>query len=84
MTHKELKKLADTCRKSGISFFKNSEIEFTLSDVRPPVARKPRGKKASQPQVFENEETQQEENISENELLFWSSGGSPENIQENQ
>ena len=32
MTPKELKKLADACRKAGIRTFKNNEVEFTLSD----------------------------------------------------
>jgi hypothetical protein len=32
MSPKELKKLAKACREAGIRTFKNSEVEFTLSD----------------------------------------------------
>lgn len=32
---KELKKLADACRKAGIKHYKSGDIEFTLADEAP-------------------------------------------------
>lgn len=35
---KELKKLADACRKAGIKSYKSGDVEFTLTDEPPPVS----------------------------------------------
>lgn len=64
---KELKKLADTCRKAGIKHFKSTEFEFTLTDDMPV---KP-GKRPSTP--IDNKPFQSD-SLTEEELLFWSVG----------
>lgn len=77
MTHKELKKLADTCRKAGISSFKNDEVEFTLITAFPQAPSRNRSKK--QPLVVDETQIQTEDNMSEQDILFWSSGVTQEN-----
>lgn len=67
-TPKELKKLADACRKAGIAHFKCEGLEFTLDDT-PAAARKRAPKEARNPTP--NDDVQ-EQTLSEEELLFWS------------
>lgn len=82
MSPKEIKKLADACRKAGIKSFKNSEVEFTLSDTIPfaqPNTRRVRKATVSdvleQPDVVINDET----TLSDEDILFWSSPQTEEN-----
>jgi hypothetical protein len=85
MTAKEIKKLADACRKAGIKSFKNSEVEFTLSDLAPTVTRRRRtvispaqeniSATLSQPEVIADDTA----GLSEEEILFWSSSITEEN-----
>lgn len=80
MSPKELKKLADACRKAGISSFKNADVEFTLSDYVPSTPKRIRTKKGfEQPSVVEQDEIEVEGGLSESELLFWSSDVNQEN-----
>lgn len=72
-TPKELKKLADTCRKAGIRTFKCGDIEFTLDDA-PPAQKRP--KKAAESASESN--TIESDGLTDEELLFWSVGASSE------
>lgn len=79
---KSLKRLADTCRKAGILHFKNEQFEFTLTEEAPVSAYK-QAKSAQQgspstPSNFESD------SLSEEELLFWSSGTPAEPFSEGQ
>lgn len=67
---KELKKLADACRKAGIKSFKGYGIEFTLSDAVPA----PRAyRKAAPKKPVQASDKIETDEPSEEELLFWSS-----------
>lgn len=82
MSPKEIKKLADACRRAGIKSFKNSEVEFTLSDVLPIVpTRIRREQKATVSDVLQQPDAviNNENELSEDDLLFWSSPQSEEN-----
>lgn len=68
---KQLKKLVKTCRALGIYSFKCADFEFTL-DVNQPAKvdkKAPKQPLPSLPQDFDSDMP------SEEELLFWSSGG---------
>ncbi len=65
---KALKKLADACRKAGITSFKGNGFEFTLGDK--PGAAKPK----AAPEASGNDSFSSD-SISEEALLFWSVGG---------
>lgn len=67
---KEIKKLADACRKAGITHFKCGDYEFTLGDKPEPETKKAREMIADP-----SSNTIQTDSISEEALLFWSSGG---------
>ena len=69
MTPKELKKLADACRKAGILTYKDANIEFTLSPEAPVSNyKKQKGIPAYQESPILTD------SLSEESLLFWSSG----------
>lgn len=67
---KQLKQLADTCRKSGIKTFKGFGMEFTLTDEAPVSTYK---RKAADVADTSNELA--DESLSPEALLFWSTGG---------
>lgn len=71
MDYKELKKLADTCRKAGIKYFKNAEMEFTLSDEGPISNYK---RKQAKPAAEESvvADTLKDTQLTEDQLLFYS------------
>lgn len=69
-TTKELKKLADTCRKAGIKSFKNADFEFTLSDQGPISNYKKRTKAISEPKSQDNSIVT--DSLTEEQLLMWS------------
>ncbi len=76
MSPKELKKLAAACRAAGILTFKNSEVEFTLSD-EPPVKitkGKPMPVDASAVEEFVSDSF---DSLTEEEKLFYSSPVEP-------
>lgn len=74
---KSLKKLAAACRKAGIKFFKNAEFEFTLTEDAPVIAYRRANNKA--PISESSPISIQSDSLSEEELLFWSSGIAQEN-----
>ncbi len=65
---KDLKKLADACRKAGIKTFKSSEFEFTLSDDAPVSNYK----KAKSPSPSSPDQPFQSDSLSPEQLLNWS------------
>lgn len=69
---KEIKKLADLCRKSGIASFKCPEFEFTLTLDAPESTYKKKKQKAAESIPDTPIET---DLLSEEALLFWSSSG---------
>lgn len=70
---KEIKKLADACRKAGIISFKGCGIEFTLSDEAP---RSPAQRRAQATPVQFVEQTDVEtDDLTPDQLLFYSVGG---------
>ena len=73
MTPKELKKLADACRKAGIKHYKDSQIEFTLSDEAPTSNYK---KKQETQKDISNNYLVETDSLTEDQLLFWSVGES--------
>lgn len=67
---KTIKRLADMCRKAGITHFKNDKFEFTLGDAPPERA----AKKANEaPQPAPNVPFQSD-TLTDDELLYWSVG----------
>lgn len=67
---KLLKKLADACRKAGISSFKGHGIEFTLGD-----APQPKVAKSTPKTNHDDGKDPVSDDPSPEELLFWSAGG---------
>jgi hypothetical protein len=68
-TIKELKALADACRKAGIKSFKGMGMEFTLADEAPEPRRRskrPQAEFEAQSEAFVSEMP------SDEALLFWS------------
>lgn len=72
---KFLKKLVDTCRKTGIKTFKGYGIEFTLSEATPVSTYKKNKKSQTNSDTSSNNILT--EGLSEEELLFWSTGTAP-------
>lgn len=72
---KELIKLAKACRKAGISHFKGFGFEFTLTNELP--STKLTKAAISNPNASNSEPDQviTPDTPTEEELLFWSSGG---------
>lgn len=85
MELKELQKLIQLCRKSGVTSIKIEGVELTLSEEAPAPA-KPRGKsaaKASASEKLTQEDRQAlEGQLSPEELMFWSTNYVPEETQE--
>lgn len=85
---KDLKKLADTCRKAGISTFKGFGVEFTLGAVPHKARRESKAHlstfeqevlKSQQTPVKAVSEPIKTDTLTEMDLLFWSAGnGQPE------
>jgi hypothetical protein len=72
MDYDTLKKLADICRKAGIKHFKNSELEFTLTDEAPVSKYKRKQAELSSGPVIDN--TFESESLTDEALLLWSTG----------
>lgn len=70
---KEIKKLADACRKAGISHFKCGDFEFTLTVDAPESNYKKKNK--NQPNSSESPNSSIEtETLTDEQLLYWSAG----------
>ena len=69
-TAKELKKLAKACREAGIHYFKGEGFEFTLTGIAPEkvTAKSKNTTPAEQGEI-------ESDILSQEDLLFWSSGG---------
>lgn len=82
---KTLKKLADSCRKAGIKHFKSGDIEFTLTDD-PPVSAYMRSRpiKAPASSVDVIDVNYQSNELTEEQLLFWSTGNAEQSEDNNQ
>jgi len=73
---KALKRLIDTCRKAGVQEFKGFGVEFKLSDEAlnsTPVQRTKAEQKATQVLTTEELKAITAEQLSDDELLFYSS-----------
>lgn len=73
---KELKKLAEACRKAGICSFKGYGVEFTLSEQIPAKRSRNRGMRPAASAQPSQEDTSPfaSDTLSEEELLFFSVG----------
>lgn len=71
MKPSEIKKLAKVCREAGIKHFKNADFEFTLTDDMPAYVRSIKPGKMTQKEL---DAPIQSDDISEEAMLFWSSG----------
>lgn len=69
MSPKELKKLADACRKAGIRHYKHGDIEFTLTEDAP---RKASSKKQSPPEATPDSDFETD-SLTQEQILMWSS-----------
>lgn len=81
--YKALKKLADTCRKAGITHFKSAEFEFTLTDSLPEPARKST-KKATASESPISEGLFETDSLTEEQLLFYSVNDAAESTESKQ
>lgn len=75
MDLKDLQKLIQLCRKSGVLSIKMEGVELTLSEDAP-AAAKPRGKAAVKAKATaspDHDKTELEGEMSPEALLFWSS-----------
>ena len=82
---KALKKLVDSCRKAGITTFKGFGVEFTVGPEPEKRHRRkaertievqgPNGKERIAAYAAPKDETIHTDTPTEEELLFWSSGG---------
>lgn len=73
LSPKDLKKLADACRKAGIESFKGFGVEFTLAPKEQRKVAKSKGKVNPGPDKdIETEE------LSATDMLFWSVPGDTE------
>lgn len=70
---KAIKKLADTCRKAGITHFKSPDFEFTLGEQpQPKGGQKVRKGQPKGGQIADSDF--KSDSLTEQELLFWSTG----------
>ncbi len=67
---KQLKKLADACRKAGIKHYKQGDLEFTLSDDAP-VKRNRQTKGPNKPYHQDDNRVETSE-LTPEQLLFYS------------
>lgn len=78
---KDLKKLADACRKAGISHFKQGDLEFTLTSETP-VSTYKKAQKANllspETKVDAIDNNFQSDELTEDQLLFWSAPSNDE------
>jgi len=69
---KELKKLAEACRKAGIKAFKGYGIEFTLSDEAPVSNYKKRAPEANKSVIGHSNNPFESDTLTDDQLLMWS------------
>lgn len=74
---KELKKIIALCRAQGIKVFELGELRITLTDEAP--AKRTRAQYTDNtPKTSIQKDTVPDDGLSEEELLFYSSGGPPD------
>lgn len=73
---KELKKLATQCRKLGIKHYKSAEFEFTLTDEKPLKVVRQSKKATSLDQLAVDLDIETPDQLTEQQLLYWSTGES--------
>jgi hypothetical protein len=83
---KDLKKLADACRKAGIKHFKQGDLEFTLSDEAPVSNYKKKSLPKNLPILSPIlDDGSSSEELTQEQLLFYSimdpTGESEESVQ---
>lgn len=75
--YKNLKKLADSCRKAGIKSFKGFGMEFTLTDDAPQSAYKlSKSVRKAAPELTpttDGSDAIETDSLSDDELMMWSS-----------
>jgi hypothetical protein len=76
---KALKKIADACRKAGITHYKCAEFELTISPDAPPSNYK-RRQAAKDPSPATADEVIKTDTLTEEQLLLWSSVDPNEHI----
>lgn len=69
LDYKALKKIADACRKAGITHFKNADFEFTLSPDGPVSNYK---KKQNKETFSSNNDILSTDSLTDEQLLMWS------------
>lgn len=74
ITPKELKALADACRKAGITSFKGQGIEFTLGALAPKPKKTRNPKPTATIGTTATSIVPETEEMSQEDLLFWSIG----------
>lgn len=78
---KDLKKLADSCRKAGIKHFKSGDLEFTLSDEAP-VSNYKKANKMATPKPASADDgidpNFTSDDLTQEQLLMWSVGATTE------
>lgn len=80
MNVKELKKLAAACRKAGIKTYKCGDVEFTLTEDEPQSAYKLKKTDSKPADNFAPDTNFESDSLTEEQLLFWSSGGPAESL----
>lgn len=71
LSPKELIKLAGACRKAGIKHYKTADYEFTLTDEAP-ISTKSK-KIANSSGNIDQQEITSDDQLTEEQILFWSS-----------
>jgi len=83
ITLKEFNNLVKLCKKLGITYYKCADFEFELGlSSNSNNTPKKRSSKVLKSMIPFNPETIPTEGISDEELMFWSSGGSPKDENE--
>ena len=73
---KQLKKLAQACRKAGVKTLKYGDLEITIGD-EPTKATKTRKESLNAPQASTSDSIESDD-LSPDELMFWSVNSLPE------
>lgn len=74
---KDLKRLADACRKAGIVHYKDADVEFTLGEVPPSNYKRKANGEAIRPDTDHSVDVAND-SLTDDALLFWSTGGDGE------
>ena len=85
MDFKDLKALAAACRKAGIKHYRQGDVEFTLTDDAPVSNYKKSqasGTLRPETKIEAVDKDFQSDELSQEALLYWSTGGNPEETEE--